>query len=60
MDCFSGSGTTLAAAQKMGRRWIGVDMNESAIKVAEKRLLELSKKAVLFASPISFSVIETA
>lgn len=24
LDCFLGSGTTAAVAQKMGRRWIGI------------------------------------
>lgn len=28
LDCFVGSGTTCAAAQKLGRRWIGVDVNK--------------------------------
>ena len=27
LDCFCGSGTTLAVAQKLGRRWIGCDIN---------------------------------
>ena len=59
MDCFGGSGTTLLAAQKLGRRWIGIDANKSAVRLAEKRLLETGKKAGLFNSPISFSVFET-
>jgi adenine-specific DNA-methyltransferase len=58
VDCFSGSGTTLMAAQKFGRRWIGIDANKSAVKLTEKRLLESNKKAGLFTSPISFSVFE--
>ena len=32
LDCFSGSGTTLAVASRTGRRWIGMD--ESALAVA--------------------------
>ena len=30
MDSFLGSGTTAAVAQKMGRRWIGIEMGEHA------------------------------
>ena len=38
LDCFIGSGTTAAVAQKLGRRWIGADINKGAIQTAEKRL----------------------
>lgn len=38
LDCFCGSGTTLVAAQELGRRWIGIDQSEEAIKVALNRL----------------------
>ncbi len=37
-DCFIGSGTTAAAAQKLGRRWIGCDINKGAIQTTSKRL----------------------
>lgn len=37
-DCFCGSGTTLQAAQELGRNWIGIDQSEYAIKIAKKRL----------------------
>jgi adenine-specific DNA-methyltransferase len=33
MDCFAGSGTTLVAADKLKRNWIGVDNGAEAIKV---------------------------
>ncbi len=39
-DFFCGSGTTLLAAERLGRRWIGCDIGRWAIHVARKRLLE--------------------
>lgn len=42
LDCFCGSGTTLVAAQLLNRNWIGIDRSEQAIKVAQKRLNDLS------------------
>jgi DNA modification methylase len=38
-DFFPGSGTTLAVAEKLGRRWIGCDLSRWAIHVTRKRLL---------------------
>lgn len=38
LDCFIGSDTTLAVAQKLGRRWIGADINKGAIQTTSKRL----------------------
>jgi DNA modification methylase len=41
LDCFVGSGTTCAVAQKLGRRWIGVDINTGAIQTTSKRLQKI-------------------
>jgi len=38
LDCFCGSGTTPAVAQKLGRRWIAADINKGAIQTTSKRL----------------------
>lgn len=38
LDCFVGSGTTAAVAQKLGRRWIGADINKGAIQTTAKRM----------------------
>ena len=38
LDCFIGSGTTAAVAQRLGRRWIGADINKGAIQTTSKRL----------------------
>lgn len=40
-DFFSGSGTTLASAQKLNRNWIGVDIGEEAIKTIKDRMIKL-------------------
>jgi DNA modification methylase len=37
-DSFIGSGTTAVAAQKLGRRWIGCDINKGAIQTTAKRM----------------------
>lgn len=41
LDCFAGSGTTLAVAEKLNRRWIGIDSSKFAIYTIQKRLFEL-------------------
>lgn len=40
-DFFIGSGTTAAVAQKLGRRWIGCDINIGAIQTTTKRLNQI-------------------
>lgn len=39
LDCFAGSGTTPAVAEKLGRRWIACDLGRFAIHTTRKRLL---------------------
>jgi site-specific DNA-methyltransferase (adenine-specific)/adenine-specific DNA-methyltransferase len=41
LDCFAGSGTTCAIAEKLGRRWIGIDSGKLAIYTIQKRMLQL-------------------
>lgn len=38
MDCYAGSGTALAMASALGRRWIGIDRSDEAIKTILHRL----------------------
>ena len=47
LDCFCGSGTTLVASEKLGRKWIGIDQSDEAIKISE---LKLSKNNDLFSN----------
>ena len=44
LDAFAGSGTTLAVAEKLGRRWIGMDCGKLAIYAMQKRLLNLKNE----------------
>ena len=41
-DCFMGSGTTQAVAMKLGRRFIGADINLGAIQTTTKRLINIA------------------
>ncbi len=38
LDPFCGCATTCIAAERLGRSWIGIDENESAVELSEKRL----------------------
>jgi adenine-specific DNA-methyltransferase len=46
LDCFVGSGTTAAVAQKLGRRWIACDINKGAIQTTAKRLQTVMREQV--------------
>ena len=46
LDCFIGSGTTAAVAQKLGRRWIGCDINKGAIQTTGKRLQTIIQEQI--------------
>lgn len=43
-DCFMGSGTTQAVAMKLGRRFIGADINLGSIQTTTKRLLTVANE----------------
>ncbi len=43
LDCFSGSGTTAAVAEKLGRRWITMDCGKLSIYTTQKRLFSLTE-----------------
>jgi len=48
LDPFCGCGTTVAAAQKLGRRWIGIDITHLAIGLMRKRLVDMFGDGVAF------------
>lgn len=43
-DCFMGSGTTQAVAMKLGRKFIGADINLGSIQTTTKRLINVAKE----------------
>lgn len=43
-DFFCGSGTTLAVAEKLGRKWIGTDLGRFAIHTSRKRLIGVQRE----------------
>jgi adenine-specific DNA-methyltransferase len=46
LDCFIGSGTTAVVAQKLGRRWIGCDINKGAIQTTARRLRSFIREQI--------------
>lgn len=47
LDCFAGSGTTAAVAEKLGRRWIACDFGKHAIYTMQKRIFTISSSNML-------------
>lgn len=58
LDCFIGSGTTAAIAQKLGRRWIGCDINKGAIQTTSKRLQAIIQDQIKEAEQIDLITTE--
>ncbi|MCF7836621.1 site-specific DNA-methyltransferase [Candidatus Gracilibacteria bacterium] len=56
LDCFCGSGTTLQAAQELGRNWIGIDQSEEAIKITQERLKNIPSS--LFIGSVDYEFLE--
>ena len=55
-DCFMGSGTTQAIAMRLGRRFIGADINLGAIQTTAKRLLAVAKELEPEHKPVTYEV----
>jgi adenine-specific DNA-methyltransferase len=57
-DFFCGSGTTLAVAEKLGRKWIGADLGRFAIHTSRKRLIGVQRQLKTEAKPYrSFEIL---
>ncbi|CDS51210.1 Type III restriction-modification system methylation subunit [Polaromonas sp. CG9_12] len=48
LDVFGGSGTTAAAAEKLGRRWITTDIGKPSCMIMRKRLIDQDAKPFLY------------
>jgi site-specific DNA-methyltransferase (adenine-specific) len=47
LDCFAGSGTTCVAAELLGRKWIGIELDETYCQIARKRVKEAKEQFAL-------------
>lgn len=43
-DFFCGSGTTMAVAEKMNRKWIGSDIGKFGVHTSRKRMIDIQRK----------------
>ena len=48
LDSFLGSGTTGVACEKLGRRWIGIEISEKYCEIAKKRIRAEANQHKLF------------
>ena len=48
LDPFLGSGTTAIACEKLGRKWIGIEINPEYCKVAKERILKEIRQLKIF------------
>lgn len=60
LDPFCGCGTTVAAAQKLGRRWIGIDITHLAITLIKSRLQDsfgpkIIQQYAVLGEPVDFA-----
>jgi hypothetical protein len=53
-----GSGTTQAVAMKLGRRFIGADINLGAIQTTTKRLLSIAEEINPIHKPVTYEMIQ--
>jgi len=48
LDCFSGSGTTVAKAEEFGRKWIAIDVRQSQCDLTKNRIKQTTQQRNLF------------
>lgn len=58
LDCFCGSGTTLLEAQRNGRKWIGIDQSDLAIKATKDKLNSIKEDLFTQKADYDFCVLD--
>lgn len=48
LDPFMGSGTTAVACERLGRRWVGIEVNEEYCEIAKQRIKKIASQRRLF------------
>lgn len=48
LDCFAGGGSTCIAAEKLQRKWIGFELDEAFVDLANERILQERKQIRMF------------
>lgn len=57
LDAFCGCGTTISVAQQLGRKWIGIDISPTAIKVIQRRLDKGGERTLGAKEGINYEVL---
>ena len=60
LDCFAGAGTTLVAAEELGRQWIGADIGDEAINVIQDRFANGTKPIGDYVSKKKRQTVDTS
>lgn len=53
VDCYLGSGTTGVACAKMGRKFIGIEIDETYFDIACKRIVDAYRQPDMFTPPVT-------
>jgi DNA modification methylase len=60
LDPFAGCGTTLVAAQRLRRRWVGIDISPTAVNLIKRRMLKVGAPDVqLVGMPTTVEALRT-
>lgn len=58
LDPFCGCGTTVAVAERLGRRWVGIDISSTAIEIMRRRMLKAGVTPIIENSPDNIDALK--